>query len=478
MWTLEGIDLSSWRVAVNAGETVLPETVELFSTRFGPCGFRAESMVPCYGLSENAVALTIPSIDRLPVERDGFLSVGRAVPGHEIRVINARRTPAEEGETGHVQFRGPSRCREYHHNPRLTESVLQEGWMETGDLGFIESGELFITGRSNDAIIREGRMVSPEAVEGAVGKCAGVKAAGVAVVGLRDQERGTEKMVVIAETTAVEQNEFARVDGEIRSVVRELTGELPDDVALIPPGTLPKTSNGKIRRGEARSAYREGRLGGLPGSPWLEMTGLWWHNLGALAGRAVKQVKRSTRSALFGSAARGYAAFTGTSTENAARVLSIIGRRATHSGSHLKGPAVVVANRAARLDPLALVSVIKEEVRLAGDEALCALPDWISGMLTPLVEQRPSELEAVLRRGGIVVVFPDSPIGAAAQRCRIHLRGLEAAIAAGAPVIPVAMQERRGIFVSRAAAPIAVDPSMNARELRRKVKDAIHGIYA
>lgn len=478
MWTLEGIDLSSWRVAVNAGETVLPETVELFNTRFGPCGFRAEAMAPCYGLSENAVALTIPPPGRGPVEKDGFFSVGRAIPGHEIRVVDARKAAAASGETGHVQFRGPSRCREYHHNPRLTESVLHDGWMETGDLGFVENEELYITGRSNDAIIREGRMVSPEAVESAVGKCAGVKPAGVAVIGIRDSERGTEKLVVIAETTAIEAGDFTRVDAAVRSVVRDLTGDLPDDVSLIPPGTLPKTSNGKIRRGEARNAYREGRLGGVPASPWMEMTGLWWRNLGALAGRAVKQVKRSTRNALFGSAARGYAAFSSTSTENATRVLSIIGRRATHSGSHLKGPAVVVANRAARLDPLALVSVIKTEVKLAGDEALHALPEWIAEMLGPMVEQRPEELEAVLRRGGIVVVFPDSPIGVPAQRCRIHLRALEAAIAARAPVIPVAMQERRGIFVSRAAAPIAPEPSMTARELRNKVKEAIHGIYA
>jgi 1-acyl-sn-glycerol-3-phosphate acyltransferase len=207
------------------------------------------------------------------------------------------------------------------------------------------------------------------------------------------------------------------------------------------------------------------------------MTGLWWRNLGALAKRTVKQVKRSSRNAMFGSVARAYAALSGTSTATATRLLAIIGRRATHSGSHLRGPAVVVANRAARLDPLALVSVIKGEVRLAGDEALHALPEWIADMLSPLVAHTREEMEAALRKGHVVVAFPDSPVGISARRCRIRLRALEAAIATGAPVIPVAMQERRGIFVSRGAPAIA-SPGLSSRALRERVKDAIHAIYA
>ncbi len=477
MWTLDGIDLSCWRAAVNAGEQVLPGTVELFTQRFASRGFRAEAMLPCYGMAENSVALAIAPTGRLPVEKDGFFSVGKAIPGHEIRLVDSHHRPVRGGEPGRVQFRGPSRCREYQHNPRLTESSVHDGWMDTGDLGFLHDGELFITGRSNDAINREGRLISAEAVEAAVAKAAGVKAAGVAVVGARDQERGPDKLVVIAETTAIEPSDLERVDTEIRTTVRDLIGELPDDVKLIPPGTLPKTSNGKIRRGEARTLYRSGGLGRGPAAPWLEMTGLWWSNLGALAGRTVKQVKRTTRSALFGSAARGYAAFSGSAAGGASRVLSIIGRRATHSGTKLEGPAVVVANRAARLDPLALVSVIKGEVKLAGGEALHALPGWIAEMLSPLVVDTDAGLAEVLRRGGIVLVFPDSPIGISARRCRIRLRGLEAAIALGAPVIPVAMQERRGIFVSRGAPPLATSPSMAPRELRERVKESIHGIY-
>jgi acyl carrier protein len=466
MWTLEGIDLSCWRVAVNAGEQVLPATVELFTRRFAPCGFQPGAMLPSYGMAENSVALAMPPPGRGPVARDGFYSVGRPVPGHEVRVVEGR-----------VQFRGPSRCREYQHNPRLTESSIRDGWMETGDLGFLHDGELYITGRANDAIVREGRAISPEMLESAVSKAPGIKAAGVAVIGAPDRERGTEKLVVIAETTAVEAAELARVDAEVRTAVRHALGELPDDVRLIPPGTLPKTSNGKIRRGEARTLYRDGRLGERAPALWVEMTGLWWRNLGALAKRTVKQVKRSSRNAMFGSVARAYAALSGTSTATATRLLAIIGRRATHSGSHLRGPAVVVANRAARLDPLALVSVIKGEVRLAGDEALHALPEWIADMLSPLVAHTREEMEAALRKGHVVVAFPDSPVGISARRCRIRLRALEAAIATGAPVIPVAMQERRGIFVSRGAPAIA-SPGLSSRALRERVKDAIHAIYA
>ncbi|MBM3735422.1 MAG: AMP-binding protein [Acidobacteria bacterium] len=468
MWSIEGIDLSCWRTAVNAGEQVLPSTVEAFTRRFASSGFRAEAMTPCYGLSESSVALTIPPPDRGPLLSGGVFSTGPALPGHEIRI----------GDNGRIQFRGPSRCKEYQHNPRLTESSIHDGWMDTGDTGFIENGELYVTGRANDVIIREGRPISPELVEAAAAKAPGVRPSGVAVIGAPDKERGSEKLVVIAETTAVEESDIPRVDAEVRTAVKSLLGEFPDEVCLIPPNTLPKTSNGKIRRGEARSLYRDGKLGAPVPAPWVEMTTLWWRNLGALAKRTAKQMKRSARSALFGTVARGYAAAAGTSRPTATRLLSIIGRRATHSGSHLKGPAVVVANRAARLDPLALVSVIQGDVTLAGDSALHALPEWIASMLSPLVAHSPAELEAALKRGGVVVAFPDSPIGISARRCRIRLRALGAAIAAGAPVIPVAMQERRGIFVSRGAPPIATQDGLSARDLREKVKEAIHAIYA
>ena len=178
--SLEGLDLSCWRVALNGAEPISPDTLERFARRFEPYGFRAEAFLPVYGLAESSVAVTFPPLDRRPrvdrIERerlentgaalpcsesDGlplrFVSEGKALPGHEMRVVDDAACESGERVQGHIQFRGPSTMQGYFKNPAATAAVTREGgWIDTGDLGYLAEGELFVTARIKDVIIMAG----------------------------------------------------------------------------------------------------------------------------------------------------------------------------------------------------------------------------------------------------------------------------------------------------------------------------------
>jgi acyl carrier protein len=177
---LEGLDLSSWRLAFNGSEAVSPATIERFTRRFADYGFHARAMCPVYGLAEASVALTVPPVERGPwidrVSREAFqtsrralpaspeetsplafVSCGRALPGHEVRVVGAKGQVLGERTEGRIEFRGPSVTAGYYRQPDVTHKVMHEGWMDSGDLGYVAEGELFITGRQKDMINKGGR---------------------------------------------------------------------------------------------------------------------------------------------------------------------------------------------------------------------------------------------------------------------------------------------------------------------------------
>ncbi|HEX2520778.1 MAG TPA: AMP-binding protein, partial [Terriglobia bacterium] len=185
---LEGLDLSCWRVTLNGAEPISPDTLERFARRFEPYGFRAESFLPVYGLAESSVALTFPPLGRKPrvdlIEREcfentgealpcsasdasplRFVSEGRALAGHEVRVVDDASQDAGERVQGHIQFRGPSTMQGYFKNPSATADVTSgDGWVDTGDLGYLADGELFVTARIKDVIIKGGRNLYPQEV--------------------------------------------------------------------------------------------------------------------------------------------------------------------------------------------------------------------------------------------------------------------------------------------------------------------------
>jgi 1-acyl-sn-glycerol-3-phosphate acyltransferase len=292
---IEGLDLSSWRSAFNGAEPISAQTIRRFTERFRRYGFRPEAMTPVYGLAENTLSLTFSAIDREPlvdrVKRGPFVQGGRAflaseddprsipfvscgqpVPGNEVRIVDAMGYEVAERQEGQVQFRGPSSTSGYFNNPEETRRLFRGDWLDSGDRGYMAGGEIFLTGRAKDIIIRAGRNVYPQEIEEGVGDVPGIRKGCVAVFGHPDPDTGTERLVVLAETRESDDSVLENLRKHVENVVTDLLGAPPDDVVLAPPHTVLKTSSGKIRRAASRESYLHGHVG-------RGQTAVWWQIL-------------------------------------------------------------------------------------------------------------------------------------------------------------------------------------------------------
>jgi acyl-CoA synthetase (AMP-forming)/AMP-acid ligase II len=242
---LAGVDLSTWRFALNGAEPVAPGVLRRFAERFAPHGFRESALMPVYGLSEASLAVTFTPPGRGPrtLTHQGreLVSVGAPLPGAEVDVRDGR-----------IFVRGPSVMGGYYENPQATAQALQDGWLETGDLGFVEDGELFVTGREKEVIILRGKNHAPQEFEDALDGLPGARAGCAAAVALPTAEG--EELALL-----VERNGELTEDA-VKARVNERTGIVPRAVHLLEPGTLPRTSSGKLRRAEARRLLLEGEL--------------------------------------------------------------------------------------------------------------------------------------------------------------------------------------------------------------------------
>ncbi len=293
---LEGLDLSSWRCAFNGAEAVSPNSLERFCQRFARYGFRREAMMPVYGLAEDSVGLAFPPVGQGPVidviDRDlfsrsgraepaaaeaknslSFVACGRPLPNHEIRVVDPVGHELPERQNGRVQFRGPSACSGYFRNPEATAKLFDGDWLDSGDLGYISAGDIYITGRSKDLIIIAGRNIYPQELEEVVSEVAGIRKGNVAVFGSIDRNSGTERLVVLAETRETDPQQLERLHSKINDLAVQLLGNPPQDLLLLPPQTIPKTSSGKIRRAAACELYEQGLLGRQL-KPWRQYLSL------------------------------------------------------------------------------------------------------------------------------------------------------------------------------------------------------------
>jgi 1-acyl-sn-glycerol-3-phosphate acyltransferase len=393
-----GLDLSSLRMVANGSEAVLPDTIRHFAARFAKYGFRHEAMAPVYGLAENAVGLAFPPlgrppiidrIDRAALTRQGralpaapddltaleFVACGRPLPGHEIRIIGATGELGER-EEGRLQFRGPSATRGYLDNPMKNRELFEGDWLNSGDLAYIASGDVYITGRSKDIIIRAGRHIYPEEIEAAVGDVPGVRKGCVAVFGTQDPRQGTERVIVLAETRETEPTIFAQIRQRIEEAATPLLDAPPDEIVLAPPHTVPKTSSGKLRRASARELFERKALTLQPQPLWrqvlrLSIAGLgpqlrrrartfgeylyasWWWSVVILMGAFLWPTllllpRSSQRWSLMHGVARA--------------TLWLMGIRLDVTGTWPEEPGIViVSNHASYFDGLVLAAVIPGE---------------------------------------------------------------------------------------------------------------------
>jgi 1-acyl-sn-glycerol-3-phosphate acyltransferase len=310
---IEGLDLSSWRLAVNGAEQVSPATLDRFQQRFGRYHFRPEAMTPSYGLAETSLGLAFPAlnqspgIDRIrrglfmrtrravPAENDDpnaltFVSCGQPIEGHEIRIVDPAGRELPERQEGRLLFKGPSSTSGYYRNPEGTAALFQGDWLDSGDLAYIAEGEVYPTGRSKDIIIRAGRNIYPSELEEAVGKIKGLRKGCIAVFGSADPQSGTEQLVVLAETRETDPEILGNLRHEVTAVVVDLLGAPPDDIVLAPPHKVLKTSSGKIRRAASRDLYESGRIHKKQRAVWLQFARLFWQ-------AGLPQVRRLWQSA-------------------------------------------------------------------------------------------------------------------------------------------------------------------------------------
>jgi len=285
----EDLDLSRLRVVLNGAEPIDPHTVEDFLDAGAPFGMPRGSAFPAFGMAEVAIAGTFPTpgrgmvvdtVDRRVLETEhyaapvapdadnarGFALLGRAVPGLEIRIVSTDDgRELREREVGELEIRGTSVCSGYYGRPELNRELFHDGWLRTGDLGYLVTDddgghELVLCGRIKDVIIVAGRNVFPEDIERACHDVEGVRPGNVIAFAV-ETAKGKEGVIVVAEARPPEgTDDLAPVRAAVQARVRAVAGVPAKDVVLVAPGTLPKTSSGKLQRGVCRAHYVDGHL--------------------------------------------------------------------------------------------------------------------------------------------------------------------------------------------------------------------------
>ena len=276
---LDGIDLSPWHMALNGAEPIDPRSVEAFLEAGAAHGLDAKAAFCVYGMAEATLAISFPepgtgmavdAVARDALEHERVASpasngeevrrlplLGRVLRGLELRVTDPDTGSIRgEREVGELELRGTSVTPGYFGRPELTAATFRDGWLRTGDLGYLVDGEVVVCGRIKDVIIVGGRNVFPEEIERAAAAVDGVRAGNVIAFGTEGR-RGKEGIVVVAETRAPE---LGALRDAVVDQVCNVVGIPPLDVVFVEAGSLPKTSSGKLQRSLCKSQYADAAL--------------------------------------------------------------------------------------------------------------------------------------------------------------------------------------------------------------------------
>jgi len=491
---IKGLDLSSWRIAFNGAEPVSPETVQHFSERFSHYGFRQKAMTPVYGLAESSVGLAFPPLGRGPVidrirreplissgqampapETDTkalrFVACGQPLPGHQIRIVDPTDRELPERQEGRLQFRGPSVTSGYFRNPGETRRLFHRDWLDSGDLAYMAGGDVYLTSRVKDIIIRGGRNIYPYELEEAVGEIPGIRKGCVAVFGSTDPASGTERLVVLAETRETDSETLKQLRTRINSVAVDLLAMPPDDLVIAPPHTVLKTSSGKIRRAASREFYEQGRIGKRQRAVWWQLTRL---ALGGLLPQ-VRRARRMVTDVLYASyawtlfgllapvtwllvALLPQSGWRWTVARGSMRLLASLSQTpiVVHGLDNLPKdrPIVLVANHMSYLDGFVLVAALPIEF---GFVAKVELTDYfavrilLSRMDVEFIERFDIErgvadsrrVAQAAARGKSLLFFPEGTFQRIPGLLPFHMGAFVTAAEAEMPVIPVIIRGTR-----------------------------------
>lgn len=515
--SMEGVDLSSWRAALNGAEPVNPETLKRFIDRFAHYGFRREALLPVYGLAEASLAVTVPPlncgprVDRVEREaftRDGlavpadddengiaFVSSGMPIPRHEVVIADSDGQVLPERTEGYLWFRGPSATSGYYSNPEATQKLFDGGpdngnseyrWVNSGDKAYQAEGEIYITGRVKDIIIKGGRNLYPHEVEELASRVQGIRKGCVVAFGLSGEETGTEKLVIVAESREEDAQKRNEIVAAMNDEVSRGLGMPPDRVELIPPGSIPKTSSGKLRREETKQLYQAGTLTAAKPPAWVQIAklGTGWYVRGAanavLRGviSALEKVYGVYFCAVFAlwivptwAIVRFYKdhVAAGRCTSAALKVLfALVGIRVKVVGKeymNTPGAKVYASNHVSYFDVLALMMGLGVSYRFVAKGEVNDMI-FIGTFLNKMGHlsfnrhdagsrlRQVHEMEDCLRRGDSVFVFPEGTFTPEEGVRPFQLGAFRGAVAAGAPIVPVSLAGTRrflrdGTFLPR-----------------------------
>jgi fatty-acyl-CoA synthase len=277
---MDPLDLSALRVALNGAEPVDPGTVEAFIEAGARHGLRPGAVFPAFGMAEVSIAGSFPEpmaglrtdhVDQRVLETEGYaasceadapharrlVKLGRPIPGLQMRIVDPQTGQLRrDREVGELEIRGTSVTSGYYNRPEATAEAFRHGWLRTGDLAYFVDGELVMCGRIKDLIIVGGRNVYPQDIEAAAATVEGVRAGNVIAFGVEGRH-GRESIVVVAECKAPDTEPVRR---RLVETVRDAVGVPPRDVVLVTPGSLPKTSSGKLQRSLCRARYLDEAL--------------------------------------------------------------------------------------------------------------------------------------------------------------------------------------------------------------------------
>jgi 1-acyl-sn-glycerol-3-phosphate acyltransferase len=504
---IEGVDLSNWRAALNGAEPVNPDTLDRFAERFARHGFRREAQLPVYGLAEASLAVTFPPLNRGPlidrVEREAFTAEGRAVPArtgdattiafvssgrpiprHEVRIVDASGEEVSDRTEGFLWFRGASATSGYYHNAEATEQLLPMGpaagdgeyaWVNSGDRAYRADGEIYVTGRVKDIVIKGGRNLYPHEVEELAARAEGIRKGCIVAFGLKDEASGTEKLIVVAESREREASRRAAIVAAVTDQVSEGLGLPPDRVELIPPGSIPKTSSGKLRREETKQLYLAGKLAEGKAPAWVQIARLATTSAARTGGREIWSGVRRGLEILYGlyfgvvfllwiiptwtivNFIDDYRK-AGRFTSAALKILfPLIGCRVRVIGKEYMetpGAKVFAANHTSYFDVLPLMLGLGVPYHFVAKMEVGRMP-FIGTFLTKMKHtkfnrsdpgsrlRQMREMESLLREGESIFVFPEGTFTGEDGVRPFQLGAFKAAVAAGAPIIPVSLAGTR-----------------------------------
>ncbi len=276
----ERFDLSRWRIAGNGADMIRPDVMQAFVDAFAPAGFDAKSFCPSYGLAEATLAVTIMPpgegivvelVEETTLSGDGkmhrdrpqryraIVNCGKPARDMEVQIRDEDGQTLGNREIGKVHCRGPSVMVGYFRDEEATRACLDpDGWLDTGDMGYLSDGYLYIVGRAKDMIIINGKNHWPQDIEWAVEQLPGFKAGDIAAFSITTPG-GEETPAVLVQCRTSDAEERTRLREIIRERVRAITG-MNCVIELVPPRTLPRTSSGKLSRAKARSLYLTGEI--------------------------------------------------------------------------------------------------------------------------------------------------------------------------------------------------------------------------